>query len=70
MILVICAFIPTFHNFRKITGLEHESGWEFAYYIIFPWLFNMGWASLQISPYELSTIADVLPQTQSTSVGI
>ena len=49
-VLVILAFLPTFQNFNDFSDNDHL---ETVYYIVFPSLFNIGWAALQISHMSL-----------------
>ncbi len=48
LILVVACFIPLFSGFK---GESVNS--EYAFYTIFPGLFNVGWAALQISHMSL-----------------
>ena len=53
LILVVCCYIPIYSGFESKTSESKSSGVEYAWYIIFPSLFNLGWASLQISHMSL-----------------
>ena len=48
LVLVVICFIPLFSGFRS-----ESTGIEYAFYIVFPGLFNIGWAALQISHMSL-----------------
>ena len=48
LILVVSCFIPLFSGFRG-----ESNGAQYAFYIIFPSIFNIGWAALQISHMSL-----------------
>lgn len=48
LVLVVTCFIPLFSGFHS-----DSVGIEYAFYIIFPGLFNFGWAALQISHMSL-----------------
>ena len=48
LVLVVICFIPLFSGFRS-----ESRGIEYAFYIVFPGLFNIGWAALQISHMSL-----------------
>lgn len=48
LVLVFSCFIPLFSGFKG-----DSVGSEYAFYIIFPGLFNIGWAALQISHMSL-----------------
>jgi Na+/melibiose symporter-like transporter len=47
LVLVFVCYIPIYQDFHS------ENGWDYAYYTIFPGLFNVGWAALQISHMSL-----------------
>jgi len=49
LILSVVCFIPLFLGYHD----PLNQGMEYAYYIIFPGLFNVGWAALQISHMSL-----------------
>jgi Na+/melibiose symporter-like transporter len=52
LVLIVVAFLPTFQDIRYyFPGIS--GGLEYAYYLFFPSLFNVGWASLQISHMAL-----------------
>ena len=48
MLTILLCFIPIFHPFRSETP-----AYEYLYYAIFPGIFNIGWACLQISHMSL-----------------
>lgn len=48
LVIIMLTFLPIFLPFRSETVLN-----EFLYYSIFPGLFNIGWACLQISHMSL-----------------
>lgn len=48
LIIVFSCFIPLFSGFKG-----GSTGTEYAFYTIFPGLFNIGWAALQISHMSL-----------------
>jgi len=48
LVLVVSCYIPIYQTFIS----DNKSN-EFAYYIIFPAIFNIGWAALQISHMSL-----------------
>ncbi len=48
LVLVVACYIPIFQTFNS----ENKTH-EYLYYTIFPALFNVGWASLQISHMSL-----------------
>lgn len=52
LVLIVIAFLPTFQDVRYYFPGISESG-EYAYYLFFPSLFNVGWAALQISHMAL-----------------
>lgn len=45
---MVCCYVPIYHTFHS-----DDKTWEYVYYITFPSLFNVGWASLQISHMSL-----------------
>lgn len=49
LVLVISCYIPIYMGFKS----PDNPGAEYAYYTIFPGLFNIGWAALQISHMSL-----------------
>lgn len=49
LVLVITCYIPIYQGFKS----PDNPGAEYAYYTIFPGLFNIGWAALQISHMSL-----------------
>ena len=48
LVLVFSCFIPLFSGFKG-----ESTATEYAFYTIFPGLFNIGWAALQISHMSL-----------------
>lgn len=48
LVLVVSCYIPIYQTFIS----DNKSN-EYAYYIIFPAIFNIGWAALQISHMSL-----------------
>lgn len=48
LVMVVICYLPIYHTFNSDNKL-----WEYAYYITFPSLFNVGWAALQISHMSL-----------------
>jgi len=48
LILIIICFVPLFSGFKSDSRVI-----EYTFYIIFPGLFNIGWAALQISHMSL-----------------
>lgn len=48
VVLVAVCYLPIYQSFRS-----DSRNAEYAYYILFPSIFNLGWASLQISHMSL-----------------
>lgn len=48
LVLVVSCYIPIYQTFNS----DNKNA-EYAYYIVFPALFNVGWAALQISHMSL-----------------
>lgn len=48
LVLVVSCYIPIYQTF-----ISDNKNNEYAYYIIFPAIFNIGWAALQISHMSL-----------------
>lgn len=49
LVLVVTCFIPLFSGYKN----ADSPGSEYAFYTIFPGMFNIGWAALQISHMSL-----------------